>query len=307
MPFKPAHYPCDDEELGPGWTYTQMQRSSSDWGSTRRFLPKVWFSPSGQRFATLKSAKEHVAKLKEGSTKRKGKESDDEDEGDVEEKKNDTTGTSSSTSVPMNVDSSDGAERKKDSSTSGVLSTLQDVHDTIPLPFASSSMSGSLGKRAAASQSGKEKKKAKISSSTSEEGRDVFIFGNGSNPTQRSRQMEPSNNSDEQDMIESRPFQSSSGELFRLMGSLFKSQIPKDLVEEAEKRSDGTINSFLTSLEILMQEFTKVGSSKKASPAIAVDPTPVKVSNSFDALNVDAQPARSSVSTRKKKVSLYVL
>jgi len=253
---KQTYYPCDDEDLSPERTYTQ-------------------------RFATLKSAKEHFASLAEAST------SDTQDEGEVEEKKNDT-------------------------STSGVLSTLQDVHDTIPLPFASSSMSGSSsdnkrGKRAAASQSGKEKKKAKISSSTSGEGRDVFRFGDGSNPTQRSRQMEPSSNSDEQHMIENRPFQSSSGELFRLMGSLFKSQIPKDLVEEAEKRSDGTINSFLASLEILMQEFTKVGSSKKASPAIAVDPSPVEVSNSFDALNVDAQPARSSVSTPKKKVSLYVL
>ena len=293
MTFKPTYYPCEDEDLGPGWTYTQKRRTSS-WSKTGCY-PKVWFSPSGQRFVTLKSAKEHASlakeKKEEGAAKMDYPLSFD--------------------SLPMDADSSDGAERKKNTSTSGVLSTLQDVHDTIPLPFASSSMSGSSsdnksGKRAATSQSGKEKKKAKKSSSTSGEGRDVFVFGSGENPTQRSRQMEPSSNSDEQHMIESRPFQSSSGELFRLMGSLFKSQIPKDLVEEAEKRSDGTISSFLASLEILMQEFTKVGSSKKASPA-TVDPSPVEVSNSFDALNVDAQPAGSSVSTRKKKVSLYVL
>jgi len=81
------------KELGPDWTVEEK------WGR------KVYHSPSGKEFRSLKQAKAHVAT------------SNTQDVGEVEEKKNDTTGASSS--------------------------NLLDIQKTYPPAFGSSSTSGS--------------------------------------------------------------------------------------------------------------------------------------------------------------------
>jgi len=89
-------------ELGPDWTVKQY--------SSRKHYT---YTPTGQDFPTLKQAKAYVASLAVASNT--------QDEGEVEEKENDTTGASSSTlastSGSMDIDSAvdgdDGAKSKK--------------------------------------------------------------------------------------------------------------------------------------------------------------------------------------------------
>ena len=105
----------DCPELGTGWKYKRYKCGTTQSGDTR--YRYYYYSPTGQEFKSFAAAQAHIDSsttnnIAEATT------SATQDEGEVEEKKNDTTGASSS--------------------------TLVDIQKTYPPTFGSSSTSGSM-------------------------------------------------------------------------------------------------------------------------------------------------------------------